>query len=164
MTVPAITETGNSLGINYYRPGEVLLLLEPLTGTPQDYPVLTEVNLTPLREVLSEVGIFLNFRPFQQPIGAQRPLVSLPRHINRERRVFKDVTRNPHLVIQAVNLRNWIPEPDKTASDRELATPVLEVAVAVKHINNKLARGTFPGDLGNYRLIAVSPNWLAVPF
>jgi len=173
----------------YYRHGELALLLElkdpgpdgdpnakkvwsalNQQTPPEEFPSIDDDTLADLEKFftqphagsppLSDQGIGLSGDPTLGPWGKPRPSVPMARGEHPA------ITRGALPVLQVVNLKSWIPDPVAENDPARLDPAIRDVAVAVTGLNALISAAPQgePIRLGPYRLLAASPNWLALPF
>lgn len=161
--------------VGFYRPGEVTLLLEP-ADPDHGGEEISDSDLHQVHDLLKSFGVDLHGIQFRGHAGPRRPVVL--RHCHGV----------PH-ILHTVNLASWMPPDEQRGQEaaqlRGLAVGVREVGrlgakllqalgrqtkqqkaltgvlKVVEKLNGVLTTDT--GPRGQYRLIAVTPNWLATP-
>jgi hypothetical protein len=136
-------------GLVYYRHGEVTLLFEPKDPrVASENRSMDAAHLRDLRAVVESAGGTLHALPLSGWHG-ERTLLPIHRGAYGVR------------VLQTVNLSSWIADPVNEHDYSVLVPSIRDVARVVNGINHRLADG--PIEVGDYRLLAASPNWLASP-
>jgi hypothetical protein len=151
--------------VSFFRHGELLLVLER-TGEAGDahhhpYPELDEWDLQEMRSALLAVAPHLQGHDPLHPTpfrGKRGPRTIIP----------LDWIEGSARALQVVNLRSWDAGISWLDRHDDELVPVLRGSVAdvgrmVERLNDALDRGRTV-HVGPYRLLAVSPNWVATPF
>jgi hypothetical protein len=153
--------------ISFFRHGELLLVLEyggdgDAAAPPRSlYPEIDDWDLAELRAALLAVSPHLNGKdplhvtPFR---GKRGPRTIIP----------IDWVEGSARALQVVNLRSWdvgISHFDRHDENtvEVLRGSLADVGIMVERLNEALDRGR-KVRVGPYRLLAVSPNWVATPF
>ena len=148
-------------GFSYFRYGEVVLLLED-GDSRRPFQSYDPGNRRPIegravddvRGVLRQAGVDLNDDAFTRP-DEPRTRALLP---------MRRAGRRGVRALQAVYLRSWLPEPDNVGDFGARRRAIHDVGTAVNVVNRLVADAGGAIAVGDYQLVAASPNWLALPF
>ena len=157
MTRPA-TEHGRH--VTYFRPGEITLLFSPTPDSSMPEPewIEREFQSTLLRAwENAELGIALHDDPFAGPSGQRKAILLENEDKNEDAR---------SQILQTVNLNTWIRPRDlerltaqheagSRADCEQFDRALTSVSAAIRALE---AKGL---QVGNLRLSAAAPNWLA---
>jgi hypothetical protein len=155
----------------YFLPAELTVLLRPVRAElvatlrqprlPEEWPPLDAGTLAALDVVLKDLPPELKQghdirlhpdTPLEGPDGQPRRLLPMQRGGD-----------DRPLVLQTVNLRSWTPDLRTARTKQALRRPLAEAGIAAGGVNTILGDPPTPINLGDYELVAATPNWLAAP-
>jgi hypothetical protein len=148
MTTAASTEY-----FSYFRPAEVTLILRPPRSGHSHERLLAADQTDAARGLFGDLGVALHADPYSAERDGSGPRRRLPAHLQRA---------GGDVVLHTVNLEGWYEDvTGRHIGLDPLSRSVRDVGHAVRRINRRAAGGAL--RLGDYEVVAASPNWSAVP-